>query len=144
MALGKVRFVKSAGRRHLCLQTIPQAIGQRHHVILVALGLTHHDQAPREFDVLGSESAAFHEAQARPVEKLGHETVGIVEGVKEPRQLLVGEHDGEPPSVPALRRGLTDCFPFYNHRRWHQGLANRTPFAVLNIQPKDEPEGGQQ
>lgn len=48
------------------------------------------------------------------------------------------------PSVPALRRGLAEYFPFYNQRRWHQGLANRTPLAVLNSQPTDEPEGGQQ
>jgi putative transposase len=47
-------------------------------------------------------------------------------------------------SVPALRRGLNDFFPFYNQRRWHQGLANRTPMQVLKNHPQDEPEGGQQ
>jgi putative transposase len=48
------------------------------------------------------------------------------------------------PSVPALRSGLGGYFPFYNHKRWHQGLANRTPFQVLNGCPENEPEGGQQ
>lgn len=46
-------------------------------------------------------------------------------------------------TVPALRRGLHGFFPFYNDQRWHQGLANRTPWDVLNSYPKDEPEGGQ-
>jgi hypothetical protein len=39
---------------------------------------------------------------------------------------------------------LGGFFPFYNERRWHQGLANRTPLQVLSSYPKDEPEGGQQ
>jgi len=47
-------------------------------------------------------------------------------------------------TVPGLRQGLKGFFPFYNERRWHQGLANRTPLEVLNGYPKDEPEGGQQ
>jgi putative transposase len=38
-------------------------------------------------------------------------------------------------TVPALRRGLSDFFRFYNHRRWHQGLANRTPLQVLKSYP---------
>lgn len=48
-------------------------------------------------------------------------------------------HDYE--TVPALRRGLQDYFPFYNERRWHQGLANRKPLEVLKSYPKEEPEG---
>jgi len=46
-------------------------------------------------------------------------------------------------TVPGLRQGLKGFFPFYNERRWHQGLANQTPLEVLNGYPKDEPEGGQ-
>lgn len=45
-------------------------------------------------------------------------------------------------TVPGLRQGLKGFFPFYNERRWHQGLANQTPQQVLNGHPKDEPEGG--
>jgi putative transposase len=47
-------------------------------------------------------------------------------------------------NVPGLRHGLEAFFPFYNERRWHQGLANRTPLQVLKSHPKEEPEGGQQ
>jgi putative transposase len=47
-------------------------------------------------------------------------------------------------TVPSLRRGLGEFFPFYNERRWHQGLANRTPLQVLLNCSKDGPEGGQQ
>jgi putative transposase len=34
-------------------------------------------------------------------------------------------------SLPATRRGLGGFFPYYNERRWHQGLGNRTPHEVL-------------
>jgi hypothetical protein len=37
--------------------------------------------------------------------------------------------------VPALRTGLSSYFPYYNHQRWHQGLANRTPVQVLKSCP---------
>jgi len=47
-------------------------------------------------------------------------------------------------NVPGLRQGVGGFFPFYNERRWQQGLANRTPLQVLNSHPKDEPAGGQQ
>ena len=44
-------------------------------------------------------------------------------------------------TVPALREGLREFFPFYNERRWHQGLANRTPLEVLTSDPKTNPSG---
>lgn len=46
--------------------------------------------------------------------------------------------------VGLLRRGLSTYFPFYNQRRWHQGLANRTPEQILKNCLRNEPEGGQQ
>lgn len=36
----------------------------------------------------------------------------------------------------ALRRGLGQAFPYYNERRWHQGLGNRTPHELLYGTPK--------
>jgi hypothetical protein len=43
-----------------------------------------------------------------------------------------------------MRQGLSaGFFPSYDHRRWHQGLANNTPLQVLDILPKDELEGGE-
>jgi putative transposase len=47
-------------------------------------------------------------------------------------------------TVPALRRSLGEFFPFYNTRRWHSALANRTPQQVLMPCPTEEPKGGQQ
>jgi putative transposase len=32
--------------------------------------------------------------------------------------------------VPELRAGLSSCFQFYNHERFHQSLGYRTPAAV--------------
>lgn len=43
-----------------------------------------------------------------------------------------------------LRRGPSGYFPFSNHKKWYQALANRTPLQVLKGCPKNEPEGGQQ
>jgi len=33
--------------------------------------------------------------------------------------------------IPELRGGLGGFFPYYNDRRWHQGLDNRTPRQLL-------------
>jgi putative transposase len=33
-------------------------------------------------------------------------------------------------NVPELKEGLGRFFPYYNHKRWHQSLENRTPAVV--------------
>lgn len=44
-------------------------------------------------------------------------------------------------SLPATRRGLSEFFPYYNERRWHQGLGNRTPHELLYGTPKKRTGG---
>lgn len=38
--------------------------------------------------------------------------------------------------LPALRGGLGEFFPYYNEQRWHRGLGNQTPHAVMFGCPK--------
>lgn len=44
-------------------------------------------------------------------------------------------------SVRTARAGLGEFFPYYNERRWHQGLGNRTPHELLYGTPKKRTGG---
>lgn len=39
------------------------------------------------------------------------------------------------------RAGLAEFFDYYNHRRWHQGLGNQTPYGVMIDCPTQRSRG---
>lgn len=81
-------------------QIVAKAIGEEGDAVLVALAGSDDDVAGLEVDVLDAKASAFQQAEAGPVEKSGHESVGALQSVEQGADLPHAEDDREGPGNP--------------------------------------------
>lgn len=94
-ALGEVFLVNDADGFDLQAQGVAQAFGKGGNAVVLAFSITDDDLVVAEVDVFDAQAQAFHQAQARAIEQLGHEPGNAVHAVEDGAGFLGGEDGGQ-------------------------------------------------
>src|SRR5437867_2674388 len=115
VAVTEIVLVLQESRAEMGAEGIAQGGGEHGDPVRPSLPVAHHDLAAREVDVLDAQSAAFHEPQAGPIEKRGHDAGDALEAREDRVDFRPREDDREPRRAPGPYDALEPGEPRTQH-----------------------------